>query len=280
MTLILDRAAECEEDGSHRHRGVEFRRQANAHRHVVLLLDLAARAQHIVPAVRRRHADIVPQVLAEIDRVRHETVGEAEVLLRLRVIRTLDRQLDRLAMLALAFLVDLAMVDDLLLVHWRRRQEHEQVVPFLRRYLGGGPRGQRGDPHVIDDDLGIVALAPFLHICVVEPLVIARHEVVPLEDLQGVLGCLRAARQHKGAKARGKRGRRGGLDQAAAPRVVANKGAGRSVPARIDDSLDRCNAYVFVHGRLRQQAGSWHARRSRWHAQPHLSSLKDRSCQP
>src|SRR5207248_4340247 len=73
----------------------------------------------------------------------------------------------------------------------------EEIVPLLGRHLRcrGGVDG--GNADVIDDDVGIVLLAPFLDVLVVEPLVVTRHEVVPLQDLQRLARGAAPARQQQ-----------------------------------------------------------------------------------
>ena len=143
----------------------------------------------LVPAVGL-HADLVPEILPVVDRVRDVAVGEAVVLLGPRVVRALDRQVDRLAVLLLALLVDLPVVDDVVLVDRARPEEPEEVMTLLRGDLGRGGGVEGGDADVVDRDLGVVLLAPLLDVVAVEPLVVARDEVVPLQDLQLLLRAL------------------------------------------------------------------------------------------
>ena len=104
--------------------------EADAHRDAGLLLDLRSTDADVVPAVGL-HPDLAPEVLPVIDRVRGEAVGEAVVLLGAWVEGALDRQIDRLAVLLLALLVDLPVVDDVVLVDRAGSEEPEQVMPFF-----------------------------------------------------------------------------------------------------------------------------------------------------
>ena len=114
-------------------------------------------------------ADHVPQILAIGHQRRQEGVAEAEILAGLGVVRALDREVGCLAVAPLALLVDLAMVDDLILVERGRRQQHEQVVALARLGLGGRAGRDVAEPDVVDDDLGVVLLAPGLDEALVEP---------------------------------------------------------------------------------------------------------------
>ncbi|MNN35075.1 hypothetical protein D3C81_1489130 [compost metagenome] len=122
------------------------------------------------------------------------------------------------------------MIDHLVLVHRWRRQEHEQVMSLLCRHFGRRARGQRGDADVVDHHLGIVLLAPLFHVGVVEPLVVARHEMVPLQDLQRALRRVGIARDHERPEAGGKPDRAGGPDQCAPAVVGIRIGAGGGCP--------------------------------------------------
>ena len=89
-------------------------------------------------------------------------------------------------MLLFALVVDLLHVDDLLLVDRGRRQEHDEVMPLLRRHLGRGARRDQAEIDIVDCHLGVVLGSPLLDVLVVEPLVVSRNEVTPLQDLQGL----------------------------------------------------------------------------------------------
>jgi hypothetical protein len=211
---VLNAGAERIHDGAHRHRGVELRRQPNAEGNAGLVLDLLAADADVVPGVRL-HADLAPQVRAVVDRVGDEAVGEGEVLLGLRVVGALDGEIDRLAVPLRALVVDLLHVDDLVLVNRGRRQEHHQVVPLLGRHLGSGTRGDQRQVDVVDRDRGIVLLAPFLDVFALEPGVIGRDEMAPLQDFQSV--CSARRRDVKeGADTGHCAGSHGGLDHVAA----------------------------------------------------------------
>src|SRR5438046_8143 len=61
---------------------------------------------------------------------------------------------------------------------------HEEVVTALRRDLGGGPRVEQRVVDVLDVHLHVVRLSPPLDPGVVEPVVVGRYEVHPLNDVQ------------------------------------------------------------------------------------------------
>jgi len=152
-----------------------------------IVLDHLAVLADVVPGIHVA-AHLLEEVEAVIDGVGDEHVREPEVLLGLRVVGALDGEVDRLAVLLLALLVDLAVVDHVLFVGRPGPKEHEEIVALLRRDLcrGGGVDGRDAD--VVDDHLGIVLLAPLLDVLAVEPLVVVGDEVVPLEDPQRLLG--------------------------------------------------------------------------------------------
>ena len=248
--------------------GVDLRREADADRDAVLLLDQPPAAQDVVPR-RRGDADAVPQVLAVVDRIRHVAVREAEVLLRLRVVGAADREVDRLAELALALLVDLAVVDDVVLEDGRRTREHEQVVALLRGRLGLGTQWQRLERDPVDDHLDVVGLAPLLHVGVVEPVVVAQHEVVPLHDAQ------RARRARRAAGGRTVRGSRPHLVAAALRRNSRRPRSTGAAGAWVGVSVI---AIASVAGR---PARPWSGRDgSRFHHPPAHSDLleADQAC--
>ncbi len=134
-----------------------------------------------------RVPDLAPEVDAVVAGIRDERVGEREVLAGLRIERRLLRERDHLPVPALDLVDDLPVVDDLLLVRGRRRDEEEEVVSLLRRGLGRAARVDLGRRHVIDDDLGPVLRAPLLRVDAVEPGVVAGHEVAPLQDPERLL---------------------------------------------------------------------------------------------
>ncbi len=185
-------SAERIHDRTHGHRGVEFGGEADADRNAGLVLDLLAADAHVVPGVGL-HADVAPEIRAIVDGIGNEAVRESEVFLGLRIIGTLDRKIDRLAVLFLARGIDILHVDDLFFVDRRRREKHHQVVALLRRYFRRCARRDQAEVDVVDDYLGAIFGAPFLGVGVVEPLVVGGDEVTPLQDLQ----CLgRASRRN------------------------------------------------------------------------------------
>ena len=109
---------------------------------------------------------------------------ESQKLVRGRVIRALAGKVGGFAVLTLTLFVDLTVVDHLVFVHWRGREEHDQIVPVLRFDLSVGVLIQICQPDVVDAYPHIVLLAPGLDVGVVEPGIVAWHEVLPLQDLQ------------------------------------------------------------------------------------------------
>ena len=73
------------------------------------------------------------------------------------------------------------MIDDLILVPRRRREEAEDVVTPLRLHLGGGEGRKLRVGLALDHDLDVVALSPFLRPGS-EPGVVARYDMCPLDD--------------------------------------------------------------------------------------------------
>jgi hypothetical protein len=74
--------------------------------------------------------------------------------------------------------------NDAILVGRGRREELEEVVAALRGDLGGCAGRQLGEVDVVDEDLDVVRLPPSLRVDVVEPRVVLRNEVAPLDDAQ------------------------------------------------------------------------------------------------
>src|SRR5262249_24254954 len=140
-----------------------------------------------VPGIRL-DAGIAPKVGEIVDRIGDEAVREGEVPLGLGVVGALDREIDRLAVFLLAFGIDVLHVDDLSLKYRRWRQEQHEVVTPLRRNFRRSAGFDQREVDVVDNHLSVVLLAPVLGVFVVEPLVVGRNEVAPLQDLQGLCG--------------------------------------------------------------------------------------------
>src|SRR5207248_9601524 len=64
------------------------------------------------------------------------------------------------------------------------------VVPLAGGGLGGHAAREVGLVNVVDGHVGVVRLAPALRVLVVEPLVVRRDEVAPLQDPQRALELL------------------------------------------------------------------------------------------
>lgn len=84
----------------------------------------------------------------------------------------------------LDFLDDLPTVDGLPLVGRWRREEVKEIVSLSRRGFGGAARGDLGGGHMIDDDFEPVLRSPLLRENIIEPPVVGRHVVAPLDDPQ------------------------------------------------------------------------------------------------
>ena len=97
-------------------------------------------------------------------------------------------------------------------------EEHHQVVALLRRDFRRRARRNQGEVDVVDDHFGVVLLAPFLGVLVVEPLVVGGDEVAPLQDLQR-LG--RARGRHVKERADAGGNARGGCRLDRSRRVIA-----------------------------------------------------------
>jgi len=78
-------------------------------------------------------------------------------------------------------------VDGLLLVGRRRRQKHEQVVPFSRRSFRGCLGVKIDQVDVINNDIGVVLLSPLFAESLVKPSVVGRNKMTPLKYLQSLL---------------------------------------------------------------------------------------------
>src|SRR6266550_1526938 len=98
-------------------------------------------------------------------------------------------------------------VEHLRLERARWREELEQIVPLLSSDLGVGARPEIGEGDVVDGDLDAFGGSPVLGV-LVEPHVVGRNEVAPLEDLEGLLGPLDPNRRPQSG-GHGDSGRRG-----------------------------------------------------------------------
>src|SRR5262249_19839457 len=107
---------------SHRHCSVELCRETNAGGNSGAVFDLFSADADVVPRVRF-HSDLLPQIGAIIDRVWNKAVRKCEVFLRLWVISALNSEIDRFAVLALTFAIDVVKICHLVLVNRRWRQE-------------------------------------------------------------------------------------------------------------------------------------------------------------
>ena len=128
--------------------------------------------------------DLVPEAAPVVDRVGDVVVGEAEELVRLRVVRAPLRHLRHRPQLLRHLLDEVVHREDLLLERGRGIEELEEVVTALRRDLGRSRAEEQREVDVVDGHLDVVLLAPLLDVRVVEPLVVVGDEVRPLQDLQ------------------------------------------------------------------------------------------------
>src|SRR5581483_3977060 len=124
-------------------------------------------------------------------------------------------------------------------VRVQHREPVEDVVALLGCHLRRRARRVVRLVHVVDRDLDVVRLAPLDDVLLVEPLVVGRHEVTPLDDLElrarlrlhgrgrrGSRASRRGGRLRRGSAGRGRRagGRRGGPGRR---RLGGRRGRGR-----------------------------------------------------
>ncbi len=109
---------------------------------------------------------------------------ERKPLLRPRVVGRPVRDQTDLADLPRDLLDDLLVVDHLVLVLRGRRQVEEQVVTLSRCCFRRHSRRKQRVEDVVDLHLDVVRLAPRLRPRAVEPRVVRRNEVRPLDDRQ------------------------------------------------------------------------------------------------
>ena len=96
----------------------------------MLVFDFAPTNANIVPGTGK-HADVIPQILPVVHRIRDVAIGEAIIFLGPGVIRAPDGEIDGFAVPVLALFVDLTMVDHVILVGWWRQEKHEQIMALL-----------------------------------------------------------------------------------------------------------------------------------------------------
>ena len=248
----------------------------------VILRPPTRRSSQVLGAVRI--SDLAPEVDPVVARIRHEGVGEREVLSGLRIVRRLLRERDHLAVALLDLVHDLPVIDDLVLVGGRRRDEEEEVVSLPRRRLGraAGVDLRRG--HVVHDHVGPVLRAPLLRVDAVEPRVVARDEVAPLQDPQRLLrrrrlpvSPARAGEDRHGAR-RERRPRRLHESAPGYPGAPFRRHSCLSSVRRLDTARARENTEAQVYNR-----GPWplsipdrRSRRSRSGTQPASPRPPDR----
>ena len=151
---------------------------------LALGLDLGAALAQLLPARGAvGQPDLGPHALAVVARVRHPAGAVGVVLVRRRVQAAAPAQVDLLAEALLGLLADVGEVDHAGLELRQRADERREVVPGARGDLRLQPRGDRRDLDVVDGHLHADLATPVLREAV-EPLVVARHEVAPDEDLQ------------------------------------------------------------------------------------------------
>ena len=126
-----------------------------------------------------------PEVVPPDDRVGHVVVGDGEVLLRLRVVGRQLGERAHLPDLLGRLRDDVLVVDHLVLVDRRRREELEDVVAALRGDLRGGARVELRVRDVVDGDVDVVLLAPLLAPRLVEPRRRSRARSAPIAGSSG-----------------------------------------------------------------------------------------------
>ncbi len=143
------------------------------------------RPSDVVPA-RRRLPDRLPEVAPPEGRARHEGVGDPEVPPRLRVVRAALSEVAVPSDRALDLGDDVGVVEDVVLVRRRRRQEAEDVVPSPGLRLGGRERREARVGDAIDLDGDVVPLTPPGRPRV-QPRVVGGNDVLPLDDRERAL---------------------------------------------------------------------------------------------
>ncbi len=210
-----------------RHAGVDLVRHPDAHLDPLVLLDLGAAGEQIVPGRRPvRHLDLLPERAAVVAGVGRVAVAETEVDIGRRVERVALRHRQLLAVPVVELLDDVGHVEHALLVLGQRGDVLDDVVPLTGCDLGGDGRRDVGGVDVVDLGGDAVGLTPLRHE-LVEPDIVQRHEVAPEEDAEagaGDVGGRRRLPQRSGARAgpeeggrRGERERRAGAFEDRSP---------------------------------------------------------------
>ena len=179
------------EDVADGHVRVDVLREPDADRDLdlgVLLLDLGRGLDEVLPRARSaRHPDLRPDRSDVVARVGHPHVGQGELLLREGVVGTALDQVDGRAVLLLDRPDNVSEIDHVLLEGACEAQEHVNVMSGLGGDLRRSPRHHVGEAHVIHDHVDTLRGAPPLGPGV-EPLVVRRYEMAPLENPQGTDG--------------------------------------------------------------------------------------------
>jgi hypothetical protein len=186
--LVLLGAAEGPEESPQRHVAVDLLREAEPHRIAEPFLDPAPAHPQVLPAVRAvREADLGPQVDAVVPGVGHVGIGEREVFPGSGIERGLPREPDHRPVAPLDLANDVGVIDHLRGVGGRRRTKRKRSCPW--------PAAARPRPALIS--VGVmwstitsvaVLLAPGPGEDAVEPAVVARNEVAPLQNPQRLAG--------------------------------------------------------------------------------------------
>src|ERR1700731_1107063 len=164
-----------------------------------------------------------PPVFVPVARIGRVSVQKGEISLRFRIVCGLVRQIDFLAVLFLDLLIHMGHINRRVLVGRGRREEHEEVVAFLRGDFGGGSGGKINQIDIVHHDVGVVLLSPFLGEFSVEPGIVSRDEMAPLNYFQRLLlrqGAL--GKEKSRPDSGGKRSSTGELDEFSAGDSLAS----------------------------------------------------------
>ena len=99
------------------------------------------------------------------------------------------RDIHFLAVLLFALLVYLAVIDYLVFIGSGWGKEHEKIVTLLGSNFGSAARVDLSNGNMVNAHFRIVLVAPVLGEDSIEPFIVRRYEVAPLNDLQSLLLC-------------------------------------------------------------------------------------------
>ena len=165
LPIVLNGGVERPEQGPFRHVRVQLLGDADAHLDALLALDLRAVEQQVLPGLGTvRLARLFPHRSAVIARIDGPSMAESVELLRVRVVRAPCGERHLLAEPSLSLLIQVGEVHDTGLEIRGGVDELDYVMAPACRDLGGESAPEVGERDVIDDDRGVVLLAPLLRI--------------------------------------------------------------------------------------------------------------------